>query len=211
MIKNIVFDLGGVFVGLNRARCLESFRKIGFFDFENTLSEYHQGGYFLDYEKGFISSEEFRSIIRRGVNRPLADDEIDSALVSFLEEIPEYKIDMLVSLRDKGYDIYLLSNSNEICIRKVREFFAGYGIDFDTFFVKKFLSYEMKMAKPDAEIFLKVLENAGIRAEETLFVDDYLPNIESASKIGFKTLLYHVKDNLAEKVGDALTERHLPT
>ena len=206
MIKNILFDLGGVLVGLDRVRCLKNFRKIGFSDFENTLSEYHQGGYFLDYEKGVISSEEFREIIRGGADRPLADDEIDSALVSFLENIPKYKIDLLLSLRERGYSAYLLSNSNEICIREVRGFFAGYGLDFDTFFVDRFLSYEMKLAKPDAEIFLKVLEEARIDADETLFVDDYLPNIESAAGIGFKTLLYDVNDNLAERVEAVLTE-----
>ena len=204
MIKNLVFDLGGVLVGLNRVRCLKNFRKIGFSDFENTLSEYHQGGYFLDYEKGSISSEEFRAIIRRGVDRPLADDEIDSALVSFLDNIPEYKIELLLSLRKRGYSIYLLSNSNEICIRKVKVFFAGYGLDFDTFFDRRFLSYEMKMVKPDATIFIKVLEEAGINAEETLFVDDYRPNIESAAGIGFRTLLYDINDNLAERVDNAL-------
>jgi haloacid dehalogenase superfamily, subfamily IA, variant 3 with third motif having DD or ED len=204
MVNNIVFDLGGVLVGLNRVRCLDNFKKIGFSDFENTLSEYHQGGYFLDYEKGTISSEEFREIIRGGAVRPLADDEIDSALVSFLENIPKYKIDLLLSLREKGYSIYLLSNSNEICIREVRDFFIGYGLDFDTFFVKKFLSYEMKMAKPDPEVFLKVLEEARIEAEETLFVDDYRPNIESALAIGFKVLLYNVNENLAERIEEAL-------
>ena len=209
MIKNIVFDLGGVFVGLNRVQCLDNFRKIGFLDFDNTLNEYHQGGYFLDYEKGTISSEEFRTFIQRGVDHPLADDEIDYALASFLENIPKYKIELLLSLRERGYSIYLLSNSNEICIREVKSFFAGYGLDFDTFFDKRFLSYEMKMVKPDPEIFVKVLEEARIDAEETLFVDDYRPNIESASAIGFKTLLYDVKDNLAEKIDSALTENIL--
>ena len=207
MIKNVLFDLGGVFVPLNRERCLANFRKIGVSDFEKILSEYHQGGYFLEYEKGLISSEEFRDAIRRGAGAPLlAGMEIDSALASFLEEIPIYKIELLLSLKSRGYSVYLLSNSNEICIRKVKADFASHGLDFDTIFDIRFLSYEMKMVKPDKEIFYKVLEESGIAAGETLFIDDYLPNIESAAEIGFKTLLYSVADNLTEKVEVFLAE-----
>ena len=209
MIKNILFDLGGVFVPLNREKCLDSFRKIGVSEFETILSEYHQGGYFLEYEKGMISSAEFRDTIRRGVSARLTDMEIDAALTSFLEDIPLYKIELLHSLRSKGYAIYLLSNSNEICIKKVQKDFASHGIDFNTFFDIKFLSYEMKMVKPDKEIFYKVLKNSGIAADETLFVDDYRPNTESAAEIGFKTLLYDVKDNLTEKV-EAILGEHTP-
>ena len=200
MIKNILFDLGGVFVPLNRERCLANFRKIGVSDFEKILSEYHQGGYFLEYEKGLISSEEFRDAVRWGAKAPLTDTEIDIALTSFLEDIPTYKIELLHSLKSRGYSVYLLSNSNEICIRKVKADFAYHGIDFDTIFDIRFFSYEMKMVKPDKEIFHKVLEESGIVAGETLFVDDYRPNIESAAEIGFKTLLYSVADNLSEQV-----------
>ena len=44
-----------------------------------------------------------------------------------------------------------------------------------TFFEHIYLSYEMKMAKPDADIFQKVLDETGILPNETLFIDDSEP------------------------------------
>ena len=63
-IKNLIIDFGGVLIDLDRQRCLENFRKLGLPDVEVMLDLYHQQDFFQKYEKGLITSAEFREVIR---------------------------------------------------------------------------------------------------------------------------------------------------
>lgn len=56
----------------------------------------------------------------------------------------------------------------------------------------------MKKRKPDAEIFLQVLEENNLKPEETLFLDDNKGNIEGAAALGIKTLLVTHPDIVTE-------------
>ena len=63
-IKNLIVDFGGVLIDLDRQRCLENFRELGLPDVEHTLDLYHQQDFFQQYERGLISSADFRNVIR---------------------------------------------------------------------------------------------------------------------------------------------------
>ncbi len=188
MIKNIVFDLGGVLVPLNRAACEEAFKAIGFNDFGKMLNEYVQGGFFLDYEKGLLTTKEFRDILRGYIKGEVSDIQIDKAMGSFLEQIPAERLDLLLSLKQR-FKIYMLSNTNEIAMSVVKPFFDRGNLSIENYFDKLFLSYEMRMAKPDSEIFISMSQIADFIPDETLFIDDAPANIETACSLGYKTLL----------------------
>ena len=98
-IKNLIVDFGGVLIDLDRQRCLENFRELGLQDVEHTLDIYHQQDFFQQYEKGLISSADFRNVIREKIGRDVADARIDAAWNSFLVSIPTYKLDLLLALR----------------------------------------------------------------------------------------------------------------
>lgn len=115
-IKNLIIDFGGVLIDLDRQRCLENFRKLGLPDVEVMLDLYHQQDFFQKYEKGLITSAEFREVIRGKIGKPVTDAQIDDAWNSFLVSIPTFKLDLLLELRKK-YVVYLLSN---IYIRSIR-------------------------------------------------------------------------------------------
>lgn len=112
-IKNLIIDFGGVLIDLDRQRCLENFRKLGLPDVEVMLDLCHQQDFFQKYEKGLITSAEFREVIRGKIGKPVTDTRIDDAWNSFLVGIPTFKLDLLLELRKK-YVVYLLSNTNEI-------------------------------------------------------------------------------------------------
>ena len=57
----------------------------------------------------------------------------------------------------------------------------------EDYFDRIYLSYQMKMVKPDTEIFRAVLADADIRPEETLFLDDSETNCQSAQALGIHT------------------------
>ena len=171
-IKNLLIDFGGVLIDLDRRRCLEHFRRLGMPDVENLLHDCHQEGFFQLHEKGLISDAGFRERIRQAIGRPVTDEAIDEAWNSFLDGIPAYKLDFLLELR-KHYTVCLLSNTNAIhwdyaCTHD----FAQGGRRVEDYFDRIYLSYQLKMIKPDAEIFQAVLADAGLTPEETLFIDD---------------------------------------
>ena len=55
------------------------------------------------------------------------------------------------------------------------------------YFEKIYLSFEMRMVKPDAEIFETVLADANIDPKETFFIDDSEANCQAAQKLGIST------------------------
>jgi putative hydrolase of the HAD superfamily len=59
----------------------------------------------------------------------------------------------------------------------------------ESFFTKAFYSHELKMRKPDKEIYEYVIRDARINPEETLFIDDTHTNFDEAEKLGIKTYL----------------------
>ncbi len=199
MIKNIIFDLGGVLVGLNRKACEEEFSKIGFHDFGKILNEYVQGGFFLMYEKGLITTDEFVNKIREYIPDTVSDLQVYHAMGAFLEKPDEEKLRFILSLRS-NYRVFLLSNTNPIAMSVIEPYFNFEGYTLDNYFEKLFLSYQMKMVKPNKDIFEKVITDSGIYSHETLFVDDSKANVETAEGLGFKTILFNSGANLKGEV-----------
>lgn len=188
-IKNLIIDLGGVLIDLDRQRCIENFRKLGLPDVEVVLDIYHQQDFFQKYEKGLITSAEFRDVLREKIGKPVTDAQIDDAWNSFLVGIPAAKLDLLLNLR-KDYVVYLLSNTNEIHWQwSCRNAFPYKTFRVEDYFEHIYLSFEMNMAKPDAEIFQKVLDDTGIIPAETLFIDDSVANCRAAEALGITTYM----------------------
>ena len=202
MIKNIIFDLGGVLVSLDREKCLSNFStQLGFENFGDYLNAYAQKGFFAKFENGDINSAEFRDTVREHCKKQnVTDNEIDSALCSFLTFVAPYKVQLLLELKKK-YNLMLLSNVNPIAWKKCCELFLqAQGVDIEDVFEKLYLSYEMNKSKPGTAIFHQLLEDSGAVPQETLFIDDSPANIETGIQIGLKTLLYNVDTNLQQQV-----------
>lgn len=186
-IKNLIIDFGGVLIDLDRKRCIENFKKLGFANVEDYLNIFHQQGVFMDQEKGLITPVEFRNEVRDIMGKIVSDKQIDAAWNSFLVNIPTYKLDLLLKLREK-YVVYLLSNTNEIHWKwSCKHAFPYRTFKAEDYFEKIYLSYEMKMVKPDPEIFKAVIEDADINPKETFFIDDSDSNCKVAQELGIST------------------------
>jgi glucose-1-phosphatase len=195
-ITTLIFDLGGVLINLNLEQCIQNFKQLGLENFEENLNLFGQKGFFLQFEKGQIKVTEFRNEIRKLSPVHLSDAEIDKAWCSFLCDIPIQKMEMLLELKKK-YRLLLLSNTNPLHIEiSAAGEFARVGKTISDFFDSCYLSYEMKMAKPDAEIFQSLLETEQVTADECLFLDDGIKNIEQAAKLGIQTYLVKANEDL---------------
>ena len=197
-IKNIVFDLGGVLVDLDFKAAINGLQQAGFANVKEQLMTFNQEGIFQKFELGEISTEEFRTAIRENSTVTLTDEEIDALWNAMLLEIPREKLELILDLRGK-YMVYLLSNTNSIHWDYVcKNAFNYRGFRVNDYFEETFLSYEMHLAKPNKAIFEKVLHDANLLPEETLFIDDSEANCKAAEEVGIHAHHYHIGDDLSK-------------
>ena len=197
-IKNIVFDLGGVLVDLDFKAAINGLQKAGFVNVKEQLQSFDREGIFQKFELGEMTAEEFRTAIRENSTVTLTDEEIDALWNAMLLEIPREKLELILDLRGK-YMVYLLSNTNSIHWDFVcKNAFNYRGFRVNDYFEETFLSYEMHLAKPDKAIYEKVLQDANLLAEETLFIDDSEANCKAAEEVGIHAHHYHIGDDLSK-------------
>lgn len=189
MIKNLLFDLGGVIMDIRRENCVEAMEAIGMTDANEYLGEYVQKGPFANIENGEWDEAMFRNGIRSIIGSDVSDEDIDAAFNAFLIGIPLHRLKELESLHSQ-FKIYLLSNTNPIMWNsKIAQQFGKDGHDVNHYFDGEVRSYKAGCMKPDKKIFDIVVEKFGIKPEETLFLDDSQRNLDAAAKLGFNTLL----------------------
>ena len=186
MIKNVVFDLGGVLVGLDLAKCRAAFDAIGLQAIGALIDPCHPAAMMERMEQGELSFHETCEEMRRMTgNRTVTDEQIAAAISAFLTGISVEKLRSIEALRRRGIRTYVLSNNNPAAMETVRRMFTADGRTMEDYFDGIYLSYRMRLLKPHADIFIKMLEDSEMSAEETLFIDDSARNIETARQLGF--------------------------
>lgn len=189
MKKNIIFDLGCVLVGLDPERCIKAFKEIGCGAIATYVEEHCTEDLFLDTELGRISQAQFCDEVRRLSGSTTSDADIVWAWNQLLTGIPLEKLQLIERLKAAGHRIFLLSNTNIMHWNYCRDnHFTIDGKTADFYFEKVFLSYEMHRKKPNKDIFEQALKEAGILAEDTLFIDDLKENCLAAEALGITTL-----------------------
>lgn len=189
MIKNLLFDLGGVIMDIEKERCVAAFEELGLRDARSYFGDFSQQGPFMRLEQGTISPDEFHAALRTGLPEGVSDEAIDRAFCKFLIGIPAHRLDELRRLR-RSYRVYMLSNTNPIMWKsKIRDDFEQQGLTREDYFDGIVTSFEAKALKPDRAIFDYACRKLGIRPEETLFIDDSQANLDAAAALGFRTAL----------------------
>lgn len=207
VIKNIVFDLGGVIMTLDPAEALRRFKALGLSDAERYLDSYTQSGIFGNLEEGKITAEDFRSKLSSLTGHELTFDECKHAWLGYRKDVPQRNLDLLKELRAKGYRLILLSNTNPFMMDwALSSEFDGKGSSLNDYFDALYLSYRLGIMKPAPDFFRQVLDNESILPEETLFVDDGPRNVEAAGKLGFITMC---PDNGSDWTGELCSLLHL--
>lgn len=186
-IKQIVLDLGGVIIDLDYNRSITSFEQLGIFDFSTSFTKKEQASFFDRFDKGQLSPAEFRNEVRKLCPEPLSDTEIDSAWNSMLIGFPKHRLEFIRQL-SASYPLYLLSNTNEIHVSAFTQMLDSDPDlrDFLGLFTKTYYSCRIGMRKPDSEIFKFVLEDNGISAMDTLFIDDSPQHVLGAAISGYQ-------------------------
>jgi putative hydrolase of the HAD superfamily len=211
MIKAIIFDLGGVLIDVDMNHCFHNIKALGV-DVDSltkTSSESNApvstvcegvtiSGALHDYQIGKIPTEPFLKMIQQISNPGTTRQQVLDAWNSCLQTLPKYKLDFVKQLRNEGYAIYLLSNTNDAHWQYILE--TSFPEPAENYFDKTFLSQEMGMAKPDTEIYAEVLRQIGTPADECLFLDDSSANCKAAETLGIHTYNAPVHTDYREEV-----------
>lgn len=188
MLENILFDLGGVLLKIDMGKTKSAFTDLGWK--EEDWKGVGQFGSLLfeNLEIGVDNPVIFRENIRKILPGNPSDEEINYAWNAMLIDFPPEIVIYLTQLK-KRYQLYLLSNTNEIHVHRFTEIFEQqFGFPLCQLFEKCYYSHEIGFRKPTVKAFEVVLKDAGLNPEETLFVDDLKANTETAERLGMKIL-----------------------
>lgn len=185
MVKNIIFDLGGVLLNLDQERTLRRFRKLGL-----DLDEINiQSPVFKDFETGKMREEEFIHFLKSELKGTANDEDVLDAWNAMLLDMPKERVDLVYALQAK-FNIYLFSNTNTLHMKEIFRYTdeqLGPG-RFSGMFKKMYLSYELGMRKPSPDAFHKVMQDANLKGFETVFIDDSKINLKGAQEAGLHTI-----------------------
>jgi len=195
--KNVLFDLGNVLIDIEVKRSLKAFAAL----IKNPtvvnadcLIGGHASKLVDQYQLGAISTDEFLKAFLTQCKPGTTPQDLINAWYIMLMGISAEKKALLQDLVASGKDIYVLSNSNELHVQWVQQHCPELEV------VKKiFYSNEMHLSKPDPRCYEMVIKETGIKPEETVYVDDLLPNIEVGWQLGFQCL-HAVDDSWVEEL-----------
>lgn len=180
IIKNIIFDFGGVIFNIDHKKVETAFRNLGLDNFEELFNQASQSSLFRDFEVGELEPGEFREKLRELSGLNVSDEILDQTWNEILCDYPPHRIELLKSLKE-NYRLFLLSNTNSIHYdHYINLFKKQYAYDFTSLFEESFWSFKIGKRKPDPDPYTHILNKLGLLPEETLFIDDSIQNIDSA-------------------------------
>jgi putative hydrolase of the HAD superfamily len=190
-IKNIIFDLGGVLLNLDFGKTAKAFQDLGVTNFNDYFTQTHANPLFKTLETGDVPSAVFYDEFRATTGLRVTDEAIAGAWNAMLLDFPKERIELLQELKKK-YRLFLFSNTNAIHYDSFQETFVReFAHQFDSLFEKAYYSHIIGHRKPNVSAFEYILIDAGINAEESVFIDDTLPNVDAAQKAGIEA--WHLK------------------
>jgi putative hydrolase of the HAD superfamily len=186
MIRNIIFDMGGVLMDWNPAKLLEQ-RNVSGEDHDIMMRELFHETEWIAVDHGVMSEQQaVDSVCARLPQRlkPVAEDIILNWWKTPFDDMPGME-ELIHSLKKNGYMIYLLSNAS---LRQA-EYFDR--LPASECFSGRITSAEVRMLKPQADIYALCLETFGLAAEECVFIDDSSMNVHAARMAGYSGIVYH--------------------
>lgn len=181
MIKNIIFDIGNVLATFQPKKVLSKYFSDLYID--DIYSFFFEKDRWNLYDQGIMFKEDL--IKEACTTFPTLEKNVIEFMNHWVEDVIEIKeiVHLLLTYKNKGYKTYILSNLPYDSYRYLQEHsHFMHHIDGGVY------SYQEKLIKPDSKIYYCLLQKYQLKANECLFIDDRLENIQAAKKIGFKTI-----------------------
>ncbi|MGM0531927.1 MAG: HAD family hydrolase [Bacteroidota bacterium] len=207
-INNIIFDLGGVILDIDLLKGITAMKRLGITNLESPDEKVNRIKTFIDFEKGLLSEAKFIEKLKEENEVDFSNNDFIAAWNEIIVGFQQERIDLIANLKKSGrFRTFLLSNTNslhkDVYTSILREEYSVRGLE--DLFDKAYFSHEIYMRKPDPAIYHYVLNDGGIIPEETLFIDDSRPNIDTAESLGMET--FHLADGIT--INDLFSEQHV--
>ena len=188
-VRNIIFDLGGVFIDIHYHKTRDAFTALGVTDFDALFQQSYSNPLFAQLERGEVSPEDFYDAFRATTGLEVSNAQIAGAWNAMLGDFRPDSIAVLPAVKEL-HSIFLLSNTNQIHHEAfTTQYLHNFGHHFDAHFHVAHYSHLLGLRKPDVACYQAVLQQHGLLAAETLFIDDTPKNIAGAEAAGLQTLL----------------------
>jgi putative hydrolase of the HAD superfamily len=188
IVKNVILDLGGVLVDIEPEQTVTALKRIIQPHHHDTIKWDETPEVVYAMETGRWNKQQFIDHFQEVCKPDCIEEEIIDAWCAMILEFPTHRVDLVKQLAEK-YNLFLLSNTNVFHIKYFeKEFKYRYNHSIHKLFSKVYYSSEIGLRKPDVECFQFVLNDAGIKPEETVMVDDLAVNCKAAELVGMHSL-----------------------
>jgi putative hydrolase of the HAD superfamily len=188
-IKAIIFDLGNVLLPIDLSLTYEAFSNFSSFNAAEIQQKIQDHQLWIPYESGVQSDREFRDFLRSHLALTCTDEVFDEAFSALLLDFHPGVYPWISSLKE-SYSLYLLSNTSSIHAERFTKIQLGpQGQNLFSLFDQVYYSFEMGLVKPNLVIYQQVLQEQQLKADEVLFFDDNVANINSAKAVGIHSYL----------------------
>ena len=188
MVRNIVFDIGNV---LTDFRWKEFLMDKGFdMGMVGRIARASvESPYWKEIDRGEWDAE---TLMEKFIS---LDPEIEEELRAAYDDIHgmvaprDYAIPWVKALKEKGYHVYYLSNFSYKAYVECAD-----ALRFIPYMDGGILSYREKLVKPDPAIYKRLLERYSLVANESVFLDDLVENVEAAKDLGYHGIVFKSKE-----------------
>jgi 2-haloacid dehalogenase len=194
-IKAVIFDFGGVLIGWDPRKLYSQFFPEQPQAMEDFLAEVSFMEWNAQQDKGRPFVEAVALLSKQFPHRAYLIRAYHEHYKETLTGVIEGTVELLRTLKNKGHSLYGLSNWSAETFATVRHEF-----EFLNLFDDIIISGDVKLIKPEPEIFELCLKKIGRPAGECLFIDDSEANIITARKLGFDTVHFNSPEHLKNEL-----------
>ena len=191
MIKNIIFDIGGIVLEWGNKPLIELLNKT---DYEvNKICKIIYGdSRFKECILGNLSQIEYmKQLISEnpkysGNIKKILSKEYQEKVLPIIKE----NLEKIIELKNKGYKIYFLSNITDVSYNYLKD-----KLNILNMVDGGIYSCKEHIKKPDKKIFDALIKSFDLNKEETIFFDDSQRNVKAGNEYGIKSYIFNsIKD-----------------
>ncbi|MEX1224369.1 MAG: HAD family phosphatase [Pirellulales bacterium] len=188
------FDLGNVLLSFSHEQGHRQMAAVAGAELSKVVDYFTNDARQLAYEAGQISTEAMIDGFQQATGTRPDPSELLLAAGDIFEPIAD-SVAILLAMRAEGRRLGLLSNT---CDAHWRVCSDGRYPFLEQTFEQVILSFEHRVAKPDAEIYRIAARRCGLPPERIFFVDDRPENVRAACQVGFDAVLFEGPDQLRD-------------
>ena len=184
----IIFDLGKVLVDFDYSIAARKIAGRGSKSLAEIKPLIEQSRFIIDYELGRLTRREFFEHIRDATGFSGSLEEFSHFFANIFTPI-QPMIDLHAELRQRGFQTYVFSNTNDLAVEDIRRNFP-----FIKYFDGHIYSYEVGAMKPQREIYEAMEKMSGRRGADLIYIDDRAENIEAGRARGWNSILHETPE-----------------